>query len=285
MQWAERKYVNIGGVNVHYIQAGEGPTVLLLHGLGTSLITWHQNVDPLVAAGFRVLALDLPGHGDSDKPREISYDPISAARLLHHFLLSQEVERVSVVGSSAGGLIVSLFALSYPEQVDRLILVASGGLGKEVSWVLRLISVPGLGELVYQPRLQRMLDLDKRLFYQIPPILEEIKLELHRVRSLPGVRHAGIQSIRSSVNFLGLRKHRYLLPQLQQFPSPLMTVWGAEDQVLPAAHALTVQERLPHSVVRILPRCGHWPHMEKSEEFNDLLIQFLRGHLDAVPQL
>ena len=284
MPGAERKYVNLDGTNVHYVEAGEGPAVLLLHGLGTSLVTWHQNVDPLVAAGFRVLALDLPGHGDSDKPRKISYDPLSAVLLLNKFLRSQGIDRVSVVGNSSGGLIGSLFALGSPEQVDRLVLVASGGLGKEVSWLLRLISLPGVGELFYQPRLQNLLDLDQRLFYEAPPILAEIQPEMRRVRSLPGARRAGLKAIRSSVNFRGLREDRYILPLLKILPGPLLTVWGEEDKILPVSHALKVRETLPHSVVRILPKCGHWPHLEKSEEFNDLLIQFLNGQLDSSSQ-
>ena len=224
------------------------------------------------------------GHGDSDKPRKISYDPVSGARLLRQFLRSQSIEQASVVGNSSGGLIASLFALSFPQLVDRIVLVASGGLGKEVSWMLRLISVPGVGELIYHPRLEKLVDLDKRIFYKAPPILAEIQPELRRVRRLPGVRRAGLRSIRSSVNLRGLRQQRYLLPQLQQRSGPLLTVWGAEDQILPASHAMTVRETLPHSVVRILPQCGHWPHMEKAEEFNDLLIQFLNGQLDSPSQ-
>ena len=141
MQWAQRKYVNLDGVNVHYVEAGAGPTVLLLHGLGTSLITWRQNVGPLAAAGFHVLAPDLPGHGDSDKPRHLSYDPLSGAHLLHRFLQSQGV-----------------------------------------------------------------------------------------------------------------------------------------------AHAHAVQEALPHSQVRILSHCGHWPQLEKPELFNPLLVQFLQGTLHHSPR-
>jgi 4,5:9,10-diseco-3-hydroxy-5,9,17-trioxoandrosta-1(10),2-diene-4-oate hydrolase len=258
--------------------------VLLVHGLGTSLVTWHQNVGPLAAAGFHVLAPDLPGHGDSDKPRHLSYDPVSGAHLLHRFLRSQRVRRASVVGSSAGGLVVSLFALYYPEQLDRLVLVAAGGLGREVSWTLRIVSLPLLGEIVYQPRLQKLLDLDRRIFYHPPPVLAEIQPEMHRVRSLPGVRRAGIQAIRSSINPLGLRKQHYILPQLRQLDAPLLTVWGEDDPVLPVSHAHTLRETIPQSQVRILPQCGHWPHLEKAEEFNPMLVQFLRGEMDRPSQ-
>jgi pimeloyl-ACP methyl ester carboxylesterase len=279
MQQAEHKRVVLGGLNVHYVQAGQGPVVLLLHGLGTSLVTWSRNIEPLAAAGFTVLAPDLPGHGDSDKPAHLSYDPVDGARLIHQFLQSLGVARVSLVGNSAGGLVVGLFALSHPENVDRLVLVASGGLGRRVSWFLRVFSLPVLGELLYQPQLQNV-DISKRIFYQAPPFLDEIMAEMYRVRALPGVRRAGLRAIRSSINFLGLRQNRYILPRLKQLPVPLLTVWGREDNIIPVSHARLVREELPHSLVRIMPQCGHWPHMEKAEQFNDLLIRFLRGALD-----
>jgi pimeloyl-ACP methyl ester carboxylesterase len=280
MELAEHKYVNINGVNIHYVEGGKGPAVLLVHGLGTSLITWHQNFDSLVGAGYRVLALDLPGHGDSDKPRSLSYDPVTGASLIHQFLKIQKVGKVSVVGSSAGGLIASLFALAHPEWVEKMVLVAPGGLGRRLSWLLRIVSVPGLGELLYQPRLQNAIVLSKRIFYGNPPCLSEVLPEMCRVRTLPGARYAAIQAVRSSINLFGLRKQRHILHQLKELPAPLMTIWGAKDHIIPAAHAEVVKRELPNSVVCVLPRCGHWPHMEKAEEFNRLLVRFLEGTLD-----
>ena len=280
MRWTNGKFVDIGGVKVHYIDVGEGPAVLLLHGLGTSLITWQRNVAPLVDAGYRVLALDLPGHGDSDKPRTLSYDPISGANLLRQFLDLREVERASLVGSSAGGLVVGQFSIAYPDLVDRMVLVAAGGLGREVCWYLRLMSVPFLGELIYQPGLQNPIDLSKRIFYQEPPFLKEVLPEMLRVRNMPGARYAAIQAVRSSINLLGLRKQQYILDQLTGLSKPLMAVWGEEDNIIPAVHAEEVRRAIPHSLVRVLPQCGHWPHMEKSDEFNDLLVQFFNGDLD-----
>lgn len=280
MERLDSKFVTLGGVKVHYLRAGEGPTVLLVHGLGTSVVTWRQNVDPLVSAGYRVLALDLPGHGDSDKPRDLSYDPVAGAELLRHFLQSQDVQQASLVGSSAGGLVVSLFALAYPEQVEKMVLVAPGGLGRRVSWVLRLMSVPGLGELIYHPKLQNDNDLSRQLFFQPPPFLEDVLREMSRVRNLPGSRRATLKGVRSSVNLFGQRQRRYILHRLKGLSKPMMTVWGEEDRILPVSHAATVRRELPQTIVRVIPRCGHWPHMERAEEFNELLIRFLRGSLD-----
>jgi pimeloyl-ACP methyl ester carboxylesterase len=280
MRWSKGSFINIGGVNVHFIDVGEGPAVLLLHGLGTSLITWDRNVEPLAEAGYRVLALDLPGHGDSDKPRTLSYDPISGANLLRQFLTLRGVEQASVVGSSAGGLVVGQFAIAYPEQVDRMVLVAAGGLGREVCWFLRVMSIPVLGELLYQPRLRNAIDLAKHIFYQEPPFLNEVLPEMRRVRNMPGTSYAALRAVRSSINLLGLRKQQYILHRLTDLSKPLMAVWGKEDSIIPAVHAEEVRRAIPNSCVRIIPQCGHWPHMEKAEEFNELLVQFFNGSLD-----
>jgi pimeloyl-ACP methyl ester carboxylesterase len=280
MERPDSRFVTLGGVQVHYLQAGEGPTVLLVHGLGASVATWRQNIDPLAAAGYRVLALDLPGHGDSDKPRDLSYDPVAGAELLLRFLRSQDVQQASVVGSSAGGLVVSLFALAYPELVEKVVLVASGGLGRRVSWLLRAMSVPGLGELMYHPKLRNFDDLSRYIFFQPPPFLEEVLREMIRLRNLPGSRRATLKGVRSSVNLFGLRQRCYILHRLKGLSKPMLTVWGEEDRILPVSHAATVRRELPQTIVRVIPRCGHWPHMERAEEFNELLLRFLRGSLD-----
>ena len=265
----------LNGTNVSYVQAGRGPVVLLLHGLGASRVTWSCNVEPLAEAGFTVLAVDLPGHGDSDKPFHLSYDPISGARLLYDFARALGVDRLSLVGSSAGGLMVGLFALEHPEMTDRLVLVGSGGLGKKLPWFLRFISLPVLGELFYQPYFYQKMGATKRIFYRPPPFVDEVISELQRVRSLPGARRAALRSIRSSIDYSGLRRQRYIVDRLKESPVPLMTVWGENDIIIPISHAHRLRRELPDSTIHIIPECGHWPHMEKADQFNRLLVEFL----------
>ena len=112
----EHKTIALSGVKVHYVEAGQGPVVLLLHGLGSSLDTWRRNVEPLADAGFTVLAPDLPGHGDSEKPDALDYGPRTAVDFTGQFLSALGVERASLVGNSAGGLVAALFALENPEE-------------------------------------------------------------------------------------------------------------------------------------------------------------------------
>ncbi|MDA0264982.1 MAG: alpha/beta fold hydrolase [Chloroflexi bacterium] len=277
MQRAEYKTASVWGLNIRYVEAGDGPVVVLLHGLAASLLTWYCNIDALADAGYRVIAPDLPGYGDSDKPNHLEYDPSSAAEFI--FDLSQELglERFSLVGSSAGGVIAGLFAMEHPEMVDKLALVGSGGFGRNVAWFLRLISVPVVGGLVYQPWLNNKLGVTKHMFHRPPAILEKLLPEMERTKTLPGARLAMLRSIRSSINVWGLRKEGYILDGLKNSTVPLMTVWGAADKIIPVSHAEAARRGLPESSVRIIPECGHWPQMERPDLFNPMLTDFLEG--------
>ncbi len=133
MQRAEYKRISVWGLNVRYIDTGEAggsPVVLLLHGLADSLLSWYCNVDALADAGYRVIAPDLPGSGESDKPDHLEYDPDSAAEFIYDLAQELKIEKFSLVGNSAGGLIAGLFALEHPDMVEKMALVCSGGFGR-----------------------------------------------------------------------------------------------------------------------------------------------------------
>lgn len=157
MQQAEYKTIDVWGLNVRYVEAGDGPVVVLLHGLAASILTWYCNIDVLADAGYRVIAVDLPGYGNTDKPDHLDYNPDAAADFVYDFSRELGLERFSMVGSSAGAVIAGLFALEHPEMVDKMALVGPGGFGRKVSWFLRLVSIPLVGELVYQPTLNNMM--------------------------------------------------------------------------------------------------------------------------------
>lgn len=275
MQRAQVKDVYVHGTNVRYAVAGEGPAVLLVHGLASSMITWYCNMDALADAGFTAIAIDLPGYGDSGLANHLGYEPEAAAHFLADFMTELGVERFSVVGNSAGGLIAGVTALEYPDRVEKVALVAAAGLGRRLSWPLRIISVPVLGELFYKPHLISKAAMVKRIFFRPPAILDEILPEMLRVRCLPHAPQVMLRSVRSGVNLLGLRPKHHIVNRLRDLPVPLLAVWGEEDLVIPPVKAEDVQRALPGSTVRVLPECGHWPHMEKPEEFNRILTDFL----------
>ena len=277
MQRAEYKTTDIWGLNIRYVEAGDGPVVLLIHGLADSLLSWYCNIDALAYAGYRVIAPDLPGSGESDKPGHLDYDPVSAAEFIYDFSQELGLKKFSLVGSSAGGLIAGLFALENPDMVEKMVLVCSGGFGRRVSWLLRILSVPLLGNLVYQLWLNNKMGVTKRLFYRTPPILDELLPEMERMKLLPGAREAVLSALRSTVTLRGIRNQAYILERLKDSAVPLMTVWGANDTIIPAVHAEDVRRELPGSIVQIIPECGHWSQMEHPEQFNPLLISFLNG--------
>ena len=280
MQQLEHNEVELGGVNVHYVRMGAGPPVVLIHGLNASWFTWCRNLEPLARAGYTVFAPDLPGHGDSDKPRDLSYNPAAGARVVNDFLEVLGLTKAVIVGNSAGGLVGGLFALQHPAKVERLVLVAAAGLGREVGWILRLAALPLVGESIYRTPFYDMFDFRKLLFHRPPPFLDQILPELRRVGRLPGARRAFLRSIRSGINLFGQRKQNIILDRLGGLPVPLLTVWGSEDALIPVAQAQEVRRVLPQSIVQTIPECGHWPHMEQDTQFNELLTRFLRGDLD-----
>jgi 4,5:9,10-diseco-3-hydroxy-5,9,17-trioxoandrosta-1(10),2-diene-4-oate hydrolase len=282
MQQAEYKTVNIWGLDVRYIEAGEGPVVLLLYGLADSLLSWYCNIDVLADAGFRVIAPDLPGCGESDKPDHLDYHPGSAAEFIYDFTQELGIPKLSLVGNSAGGLIVGLCAIEHPEIVENMVLVAPGGFGRRVSWLLRAISIPVVGDLLYRPWLNKKIGITKHLFHRPPEVLKELLPEMNRMKALPGARAAVLSSIRSNIDLRGVRKDAYILERLKGSSVPLLTVWGAEDSVIPIEYADDARRELPDSVVRVIQECGHWPQMEKPDQFNPILISFLKG--DSVPK-
>ena len=275
MQQAQIRDVTIEGVNVRYAVAGDGPAVLLVHGLASSLITWYCNMEALKQAGYTAIAVDLPGYGDSGMARHMDYGPATAARFLAKFTAELGYDRFSVVGNSAGGLIAGVTALEYPERVEKVVLVAAAGLGHKLSWPLRLISIPVLGELLYKPHLISKAAVVKRIFFRPPAILDDILPEMLRVRCLPHAPRVMLQSVRSGVNLLGLRREHQLLYRLKDLRAPLLAVWGEDDLIIPPIKAEDVLRIVPGSTVHVLQECGHWPHMEKPDEFNRILTDFL----------
>tara|TARA_B100000745_G_scaffold66783_1_gene39375 strand:- start:4509 stop:5333 length:825 start_codon:yes stop_codon:yes gene_type:complete len=262
------------------VEAGEGPAVLLLHGLGSSLDTWRRNVQPLADAGYRVLAPDLPGHGDSDKPVSLDYDPLATVDFTSRLLDALGVQKASLVGNSAGGLVATMFALEHPERTGRLALVAPGGLGRQISWFLRLMSVPAIGEFLYHPWTYHLMGINKRVFHEPSSVPDGVLTEMARVHALPGSIRATLRSLRSSINLKGVRPEWQVLDRLPQLAAPLMCLWGEQDNIIPVSHSSLIKNAIPQSLVRTLPQCGHWPHMEKADEFNNLLTRFLGGSLD-----
>jgi len=277
MQAPEDHYIKIGEINTRYWTAGDtGPNVVLIHGVGRFLEEWLPSFDAL-AAHYRVYALDLPGHGHTDKPLSASYRLADLAGFINDFMGALDISPAHVVGHSLGGGIALQLTLQFPEAVDKLVLVCSAGLGKEVTLVLRIASVPLLGEILTRPSLNGTRRLLKE-FVKDPAFLTDDFIDLsYRMAALPGAQLAVLKTLRSAGNLFGQYDDTYrpIVDNLGSIESPVLIIWGRQDRVLPVAHGQAAVTRLPNASLEILEDCGHLPMLEKTQRFNESILDFL----------
>ena len=274
----EERHIDVGGLPTRYLTAGTGPPLVLLHGVGDNALDW-QWVVPTLAGNYRLYALDLPGSGGSAKP-SADYSPAFFTRFVAAFLDALGVDHAAVIGHSLGGLVGLRLALSEPERIAALSLVASGGLGREVTYALRSLALPGYGKLTVawgkRPpgALQRALGRSALLFAHprgVPPIWLK---EQYRLARLPGFLEAQLATLRAQVGLRGQRE--VLVDQLPHLRMPTLVVWGTRDRVLPYSQAQVAVSRLKGGSLELIPDCGHLPHVEQPERFVSSLDHFLR---------
>ena len=273
MEW-ETRTQKVQGLRTNYAVAGSGPPVILIHGMGACHVTWYENIGPL-SQHFTVYALDLPAHGDSENPSRGVFNTPAGAQFIRQFMDRLRIRRASLIGNSAGGGIAAMFAIGNPSRVERLVLVDSSGLGRPVAWFLRLTSVPLVGELLHLCTGNGEKTLISSIFHRPRPLKPEVSRQLLDTRNRWSTRMRVVQSIRSGVGLLGTRKRLQLVERLRELEIPLLVVWGEHDRVLPVSHAYEAARELPNAVVHIMRDCGHWPHMERPQEFNRLVETFL----------
>jgi len=275
MKW-ETQTEEVQGLRISYAVAGDGPPLIMLHGAAASHVTWCDNIGPF-SRRYTVYAPDLPNHGDSETPQGPPHEVFASPAFLLAFMDALGIERASLIGNSGGGAIAARFATRYPERVDRLVLVDSGGLGRPVSWFLRIASLPLVGELLHLHTINSDRALTASIFHRPRPIDPEVARELRQARNSWSTRMAVVKGVRAGIGLFGVKKEMLLLDQLEGLKAPLLIVWGEKDPVLPVSHALEASERLPDAVVHIMRDCGHWPHMENPEEFNRVAMDFLEN--------
>jgi len=272
--------MDVDGLPTRYLAAGDdGPPLILLHGVGDNALDWRW-VTPALARSHRVYAPDLPGSGGSAKPQDADYSPGFFGRFVAAFLGALGIGRAAVVGNSLGGLVALRLALSEPERVAALGLVASAGLGRRVSPALRSLSVPGYGGLATawgktRPgAAQRALGRAGLVFARPRRVPREWLKEQYRLARLPGFLEAQLATVRAQVGLRGQRE--VLVDRLPELRIPTLVLWGARDRVLPRSQARGAVARLPGGHLEILPDCGHLPQVEQPERFASALDRFLR---------
>jgi pimeloyl-ACP methyl ester carboxylesterase len=259
----------------------DGPIVVLIHGLASDSDTWDRAIDPLASHGLRVIALDLLGHGHSDKPAA-PYLLDDFAASLHFFFDAIGITAATICGHSLGGAIAVHFGYHYPDQVRRLVLVSAGGLGREVHPMLRAAALPGAPALLdaaMRPVLRR---LYRRLSGR-PGMQRALRLSPDNLANLRRAgralgddagRRAFFASLRGVIAPAGQRGSFIEMKYLADYV-PTMIVWSERDGVIPVAHAHAAGDHLPTSRLVVFPGGGHEPHRRHAAEFADAVAEFV----------
>jgi pimeloyl-ACP methyl ester carboxylesterase len=271
----------IHGREVAYRFEGDGPLVVLVHGMAGSGATWDRVV-PALAERFAVLAFDLPGHGASAKPADGDYSLGSFASIMRDLMMTLGLDRGTIVGQSLGGGIAMQFAYQFPSRCERLVLVGSGGLGRDVSPLLRALALPGvefLYPVIFASALRDagrgVLGALRRIGLRPSPYVDQI-WQSYESLAAPETRAAFARTLRSVVDATGQRVSAHDRLALAQ-DIPTLIVWGADDAIIPSTHAADAAATLPNSRVEIFERVGHFPHCEDPDRFVRVLTDFMQS--------
>lgn len=257
--------------------AGEGPALLLIHGIGDNSRTWEE-VIPTLARNHLVIAPDLLGHGQSAKPRA-DYSVAAYANGMRDLLSTLGVETVTLVGHSLGGGVAMQFAYQFPERTERMVLVATGGAGRGVSPLLRGVSLPGANLALASLRIPgagTAVEIAVEVLRRLDTGLGVDAMDLVRlVDALPDrtARSAFIRTLRSVVDWRGqvvtMLDRSYLVRGM-----PTMLMWGSRDSVLPVGHAHKAHAAMPGSRLEIFDGAGHFPFRSDPARFVGLIEDF-----------
>lgn len=256
------KEIAIFGQKIHYLEAGSGPTVILLHGLGGSSQVWQFNIAPL-AEKFRVLVPDQIGFGKSDKPL-VNYRIRTYVDFLDQFCKQLKIERASLVGNSMGGWIAAHFAAAFPDRVDKLVLVDAGGYAPPKDFDTRVFY-----DLNPTTR-AGMKALSAKVFYN-KLFLTDVAIDQAMAARLAAGDGFTIKSITESI----IRGEDYLDSVVKTIKRPTLLVWGREDGLIPLSDAERFKRDIAGSQLVVIDQCGHVPNVEKAAEFNSITLKFL----------
>jgi pimeloyl-ACP methyl ester carboxylesterase len=265
----------IQGYNIHHIEAGTGTPVVLLHGFAGSCNEWRETVAFLSQHGYRAIAVDALGFGESDKPHDAPYSLPLFAKIYDDLLDVLGIESAVFVGHSFGGKCALAMTILHPHRVNRLVIADSEGFIPIPLFMKKAGVIPFLGEvflwLSRNPRLFRM----QLAGTFADPNLIPLELEEH-FRSLLGDRQRSGALLQLSRCYddhdlirTGLRK------RLNEVTCPTLVVWGAQDRIFAPKCGHNAEREIPNSQLVLIPRSGHYPHIERPRAFRGVLLGFL----------
>ena len=277
MSAIEPRRITLHGRSVTYAQLGSGPVLLLIHGMGGTFENWQAVIEPL-ARHHTVVAPDLPGHGTS-APGGGDYSLGALAAGLRDLLIALGHERATLVGHSLGGGIAMQFAYHFPEITERLVLVSSGGLGPEVSPVLRAAALPGAdlfiaatagpGRTVGSAIARGLAAVGLRPNTDVAEVLRG-----YSSLAEPDRRAAFLATLRSVIGTGGQRVHAGDRLYLAE-GTPVLIIWGARDPIIPLRHGENAHKAIPGSHREVFEGVGHLPQLEAPGRFVAVLERFI----------
>jgi len=280
----ELRELSIHDQRISYRTAGEGPVLLLIHGMAGSASTWRQ-VMPGLSRQYTVVAPDLLGHGHSDKPVG-DYSLGAFASTLRDLLVALGHQRATVVGQSLGGGVAMQFSYQYPERCERLVLVGSGGLGREVNPLLRWLSLPGSDAVLrlacaasIRNAIEAVGSLAARVGLQLAPVVAELWRSYASLAD-DATRRAFLRTLRAVVDPRGQAVSAANRLHLAA-EAPTLIVWGDADPIIPVEHAHAAHAAIPGSRLEIFEGVGHYPHCEAPERFVAILTEFIESTVPA----
>ncbi|MCP9271125.1 alpha/beta fold hydrolase [Mycolicibacterium arenosum] len=263
-----------------YRIAGSGPALLMIHGVGDDSATW-STVHAQLAQRFTVIAPDLLGHGESDKPRA-DYSLAAFANGMRDLLTALGIDRVTVVGHSLGGGVAAQFLYQYPQFVERVVLVAAGGVTTDVSPALKLVAMPMGAEALAALRIPgavpalRLFGRAAKAVLGSTPVGRDIPDLLRVIERLrdPAALSAFSRTLRSAVDghgqFVTMLDRSYLVDVV-----PKQIIWGRDDMVIPVSHARIAHDAMPGSELEIFEDSGHMPHHDHPDRFVAAVERFI----------
>jgi pimeloyl-ACP methyl ester carboxylesterase len=271
--------IELHGRRVIYRVAGSGPPIVLIHGMLNSSSHW-RSVALNLASEYTVIAPDLIGHGDSAAPRG-DYSLGAHAASIRDLLAAIGIDRATIVGHSLGGGVAMQFFYQFPQRVERLVLISSGGLGREVTPALRTAALPGvslmLSATIRPSLLAALAGGGARLRERGIGAGVYMQAAARALRPLEnaGARQAFLHTLRAVIDVHGQRvsatDRLYLLESL-----PTLIVWGERDNTIPLAHGRDAHAAIPHSRFRTLAQAAHFPHLEDPDGLSGVLREFMR---------
>jgi len=256
----------------HYLQAGEGPDLILLHGLGASVFSWRHNLEPL-ARIFRVTALDLKGCGESSASAEDNLSLEALVQDVLDFMDALEIKQAALAGNSLGGSVALLLAQRRPERVSALILLAPAVITNRLPWIVYPLKLPLIGWVGAMLLGPWIIPLALRLAYHDHRLItpEVIAGYGRPFRSLK--KRLALRALCRSLNPWSPARVMALLASVRQ---PIAVIWGEEDRILPPQQAYWLQDHLPQSKLYLLLGVGHAPQEENPLQVNKIIIDFLQ---------